>query len=172
MKSRYLYSIGLVLILLVIFSIGFSAVNKVENFTLTDYSGKKHSLTDYKDSKAVVLMFIATRCPVSNAYNGRMASLYSDYKDKNIAFLAINSNNNEDLDEIKKHARDNSLMFPILKDENNKIADNFDAQVTPEIFVIDQKSNILYHGRIDDEIAVHLGHARGADRSLKWNVRH
>ena len=32
----------------------------------------------------------------------------------------------------------------------NKIADLYSAQVTPEVFVLDAKGLILYHGRIDD----------------------
>jgi len=47
-------------------------VTKVENFTLKDYNGKSHSLSDYKKSKAIVIMFISTECAVSNAYNKRM----------------------------------------------------------------------------------------------------
>lgn len=46
----------------------------IKNFTLEDYSDKKHLLADYQDSKAIVVMFIATQCPVSTAYNKRMAS--------------------------------------------------------------------------------------------------
>ena len=41
-------------------------------------------------------------------------------------------------------------MFPILKDENNVIADKLEASVTPEIYVLDTNFNVLYHGSIDD----------------------
>jgi peroxiredoxin len=123
---------------------------KVENFTLEDYNGVKHSLTDYKSSKAIVIMFIATRCPVSNAYNERMVRLYNDYKPKGIAFIAINSNKQENVEEIKKHADEHGFKFTILKDLNNKIADKLEASVTPEIYLLNNKFEILYHGRIDD----------------------
>ncbi len=122
----------------------------VDNFTLKDYSGNEYSLEDFTDSEAIVILFIATRCPVSNAYNQRMASLYEDYSDKPVTFLGINSNKNEDVGEIKKHAKENGLKFIILKDPNNIIADKFDAKFTPEIFVLNSDFNILYHGRIDD----------------------
>lgn len=125
--------------------------SKVENFSLNDYAGKKISLTDFKNSKAIVLMFIATQCPVSNAYNKRYNELYKDYKEKNIAVVAINSNKQESVDEIKNHAKENGFAFPILKDVNNVIADKLDAQRTPEVYVIHPTTlEILYHGRIDD----------------------
>ena len=84
-------------------------IKKVENFTLQDYNGTKHSLTDYKSAKAIVLMFIATQCPVSNAYNDRMVHLYSEYTAKGIAFVGINSNKQETVEEIKKHATEHGF---------------------------------------------------------------
>jgi peroxiredoxin len=124
---------------------------KVEDFKLKDYSGKDHALSDYKNSKAVVLMFIATRCPVSNAYNERMARLNADYREKGVRVIGINSNKQEPAEEVAKHAGENGFGFPVLKDPNNVIADRFGAQVTPEIYVLDGKGVLRYHGYIDDD---------------------
>ncbi len=126
------------------------AVDSVADFTLPDAGGKSHTLSEYSKSKAIVLMFIATQCPVSNAYNERMAQLSNEYRAKGITFLGINSNKQEDVEEIREHALKNEFQFPVLKDWKNIIADKLDAQVTPEIYVLDSKLNILYHGRIDD----------------------
>ena len=72
---------------------------KVDDFTLTDYNGKTYTLSADKDSKAIVIMFISTRCPVSNSYNDRMSALYKDYLPKGVSFIAINSNSQEDIQE-------------------------------------------------------------------------
>lgn len=124
---------------------------KIENFSLNDYNGKQVSLTDFKDAKAIVLMFISTECPVSNAYNERMADLYKDYASKNIALVGINSNKAETPEDIKGHAEEHEFKFPILKDVNNVIADKLGANNTPEIFVVNSSTlDVLYHGRIDN----------------------
>ena len=123
---------------------------KIEDFKLQDSNGKEHSLSDYKDSKAIVVMFIATECPVSNDYNSRMEKIFNEYKEKGIAFLGINSNKAESVERIKEHAAENGLTFTILKDEKNIIADKFDASVTPEVYVLNRSFNVLYHGRIDN----------------------
>lgn len=145
-------SLSLVLSLLV-FLFSTSAARepvKAENFTLPDCNGVKHSLTDYKEAKAIVLMFIATQCPVSNGYNNRMVSLYNDYKDKNVVFIGINSNKQESVEEVKNHAKEHGLEFTILKDDKNVVANKFGATVTPEIYMLNTTLDILYHGRIDD----------------------
>lgn len=124
--------------------------SKTFDFNLKDYKGKSHSLSDYKGSKAVVVIYVATRCPVSNAYNQRMADLYKMFKGKGIAFLGINSNKMESVEEIKEHAQKNGLSFPILKDVDNIVADRYEASVTPEVYVLDKGGKLLYQGRIDD----------------------
>jgi peroxiredoxin len=138
------------IVLFVLQSLNAGTPAKVENFSLKDVDGRTVSLSDFKDAKAIVVMFIATKCPVSNAYNQRMASLYDDYKGKMVAFIGINSNKAEPVDEIRSHAREHGLNFVILKDVNNTIADKLGASVTPETYVLDRNFDVLYHGRIDD----------------------
>ena len=125
---------------------------RAEEFTLADYNGENHSLSDYKDSKAIVMMFISTRCPITNAYNSRMVSVHQDYHSKNITFLGIDANKNEDIAEIKEHSKEENFEFTVLKDVNNVVADKFGATVTPEIYVLNSDFEILYHGRIDDSV--------------------
>lgn len=127
-----------------------NSIKKAENFKLKDYNGKEYQLSDFKDSKAIVIIFIATQCPVSNAYNSRMEKIYEEYKNKGVAFIGINSNKQESVEEVREHAKKNNLNFVILKDVNNVIADKFKASVTPEVFVLNSEFDVLYHGRIDD----------------------
>lgn len=139
-----------VLFLSVIASANYSSIDQIKNFTLPDYNGKDHSLSDYKNSKAIVIMFVATECPVSNAYNSRMEKLFKEYSPKDVAFIGINSNKAESIERMKEHAEANGLTFTILKDKNNVIADEFEASSTPEVYVLNDKYEILYHGRIDN----------------------
>lgn len=120
------------------------------SFTLKDVEGKEYSLNDFLTKKYTVVMFIATQCPISNDYNERMVALYNDYAPKDIAFVGINSNKQESIEEIKEHSTKNGFKFPVLKDWNNVVADAYGAQVTPEVFVLDANATVLYHGRIDD----------------------
>lgn len=124
---------------------------KAPDFKLPVAGGAELSLKDtLAKNKLTVVMFIATQCPVSNAYNARMAQLAKDYSTKGVAFVGVNSNKQEAVDEIVKHAKDNRFAFPIVKDTGNKIADLYGARVTPEIFVIDATGQVRYHGRIDE----------------------
>lgn len=124
---------------------------QVPTFTLKSYDGKEYSLEKImKTNKLAVLMFISTRCPISNSYNEQMVKLYEMYTSKGIAFVGINSNKEETPEEITSHCKEHGFKFIVLKDDQNKIADAYGAQVTPEIYVINPQGTLLYHGRIDD----------------------
>lgn len=122
----------------------------IEDFTLPDLDNKDRSLKSLAGTNGAVLLFIAVQCPVSNAYNERMAKLAEDYKAKGIAIIGINSNVAEDAATVKAHAAEHKLSFPILKDPGNKIADQLGAAVTPEAYFLDANNKLIYHGRIDN----------------------
>lgn len=122
----------------------------IANFTLPDASGTAHSLDSLKGKNGVVLIFVATNCPVSNAYNERMEKLSQDFKARGINVVGINSNATESASDVKDHAGKNKLNFTILKDDGNKVADTLGAMRTPEAFYLDASNKLLYHGRIDN----------------------
>src|SRR5688572_11820660 len=104
------------------------------DFQLTTLDGKSFSLASAaKAHKAVVLMWISTQCPYSNAYNEEMRDMANAYASKGVLFVGINSNKTEDVAKAVAHAKKNGHTFPILKDPSNKVADIYDAQRTPEV---------------------------------------
>src|SRR5687768_13214386 len=133
----------------------------IEDFTLPDAEGKEHSLASLKGKNGSVLIFIATKCPVSNAYNDRMEKLAQDYKARGINVIGINSNAAESADAVKAHSAQNNLTFAVLKDPSNKIADRLGATVTPEAYFLDANNKLVYRGRIDN--AKDVGQVNSSD---------
>ncbi len=127
----------------------FKLGSPVGDFTLNDLKGNQVRFSDLRGDITLV-MFIATQCPVSNAYNERMKALYSDYAPKGVKFVVINANSTEPAAEVQSHAATHGFAFTVYKDPSNVVADKFGAQVTPETFVINKSGIILYHGAIDD----------------------
>jgi peroxiredoxin len=101
-------------------------------------------------SKAVVVVFDATKCPYAIGYKERVATMGKEYAGRGVTFVTINSNKTEPAAEVAEDAKKNGFTFPVLKDEGNKVADLYAAQKTPEIYVLDPKGTLLYRGRIDE----------------------
>jgi peroxiredoxin len=146
---RSLAALGLCLLALPA-SAGEAAIGKkLPDFSLEDPDGRLHGLSEFR-GRVTVFIFVATRCPVSNDYNARMSQLALDYAAKGVAVVGINSNKNEPAAEIKQHALEHKLDFLILKDTENRLADQLGAQRTPEVFLADANGILRYHGRIDN----------------------
>ena len=93
--------------------------------------------TAREGKKATVLIFISTRCPVSNAYNDRMIALADKYGPQGVAVIGIYSNQTEPIAEVASHAQSNKFTFPVLKDSDDSVADAYNARRTPTAYVID-----------------------------------
>ena len=122
----------------------------ISNFTLPDANGTDHSLASLAGKSGTVLIFIATQCPISNAYNERMEKLAQEYKARGINVVGINANSTESVADIRAHAAEKHLTFTILKDNGAKLADALGATRTPEAYFLDANNKLVYHGRIDN----------------------
>ncbi len=120
------------------------------DFTLKNWDGATYTLSDFKNTKAIVIMFWSCECPYVQPYNDRISDFTNEYSKKGITFIAINSNSTETNQDVEAHAKQHNYPFPVLKDVNNVVADSFGATRTPEVFVLDVNRTILYHGRISD----------------------
>jgi peroxiredoxin/mono/diheme cytochrome c family protein len=124
------------------------------SFSLKDVGGREIALADFKDKKAVVLIFTGTECPVNNYYMLRLRQLNEKYAAKGVQFLAINSNPQDTVEKVTEHAKQNGLVFPVLKDTDQKVADLLQAERTPEVVLLNSQRTISYRGRVDDQFGV------------------
>jgi peroxiredoxin len=124
---------------------------KAPEFRLNDSSGNEHGLAAMNDARLVVVLFLGTECPLARLYAPRLNELAAQYADRGVRFLGINSNVQDTPEEIAEYVREHGIKFPVLKDANNVVADQFHAVRTPEVFVLDPSRVIRYHGRIDGQ---------------------
>jgi peroxiredoxin len=166
MRARLALGILAVFLSLLLTTEALSADLHIANFTLKDYQGKDHSLADFAKAKLVVVAFIGADCPLANRYSDRLAELAKEYGPRDVAFLAIDANQQDSLPQLARMARIHRIEFPLLKDPGNAIADRFGAKRTPEIFVLDAKRNVRYQGRVDDQYGIGYMRPAPQDRDL------
>jgi peroxiredoxin len=123
---------------------------RLPSLPLLTLTGEKTDLSRYTGKQGIVVIFVATQCPVSNAYNERMQEFSRAAAARGFAVVGINSNRTEPSDVVVQHSKEHGLTFPILKDEDNRLADALGASFTPETYVFDRQGILRYHGRIDD----------------------
>src|SRR5207253_5072403 len=139
---------------------------KVADFKLRDYRGADKSLSDFAGRKLVVLAFVGTECPLARLYGPRLAILAKQFESRGVAFVGIDSNQQDSISAIDHYATVNGFTFPILKDVGNFVADQLGALRTPEVFVLDEQRVVRYWGRIDDQYGIGFSRPKATSREL------
>lgn len=131
--------------------------HRVPNFTLQNFRGKAHSLDKLSSQQAVVVAFLGVECPLVKLYAPRLEELAKRFGEQGVAFLAIDANCQDSLAEMEHLARTHSIKIPFLKDVGYRVANQFQAERTPEVFVLDRQHVVRYRGRIDDHYGFQSG---------------
>ena len=130
----------------------------VENFTLVDPWGKKHSLHDYK-GKWIVLEWTNKGCPyVKKHYeSNNMQTLQKKYTEKGVVWLSICSSAEGKEGYMTPEAWKEYLekvgakATATLIDADGRVGRKMGAKVTPHMWVLDPKLRKVYEGAIDDK---------------------
>ncbi len=127
---------------------------QVPHFVLPDTAGKATGLFDFlKGDDFAVVVFLGTKCPVGNAYLPILEEVQKEFRDKKVRVVGINAIPGDTADAVKKHITEFKVTFPVLLDPKQSTLALFGAKRTPEVFVLDRRGVVRYHGRVDDRYA-------------------
>ena len=119
-------------------------------FELTDIpTGENVSLEEF-EAEFVLLNFWSVECPWTENYDDYFVELIPQLAEQGIPMIMIMSNRNESDDDILGKVEELGLDVPVLRDENNHVADAYGTLTTPQLFVLDAERVIRYQGAVDD----------------------
>lgn len=124
-------------------------------FRLSSVDGQIYELEDFAKYKALLVVFMCNHCPYVKAIEDRLIALAKRCEQRGIAMIGICSNDPSTYPDDRKEAlferwQKKHYGFPYLLDEDQSVAKAFDAVCTPDIYLFDQKRQLFYHGRLDD----------------------
>jgi peroxiredoxin len=124
------------------------------DFSLPDADGKCVALKDFKDSKALLVIFMCNHCPYVKHVAYTLAKLAAEYQKKGVAVVGINSNDVERYPAdspalMKEEVKRVGYTFPYLMDESQAVAKAYRAACTPDFYVFDKDQQLVYRGRMD-----------------------
>ena len=125
------------------------------DFNLPDIKGDMVSLADFKESPALLVIFMCNHCPFVKHVLHVMVDLIKEYQAKGVAVVGINSNDVVNFPEdspkkMAKIAKKANFTFPYLFDESQAVAKAYRATCTPDFFLFDKERKLVYRGQIDD----------------------
>ena len=89
-------------------------------------------------SRATLVYFWATWCPVCRLEEGTIASIASDHP---VLTVAMQSGTDA---ELMRHQRERGLSLAVLNDATGEQAANWGVRVTPTFFVVDRHGHVRF----------------------------
>jgi len=127
------------------------------SFELPGTDGETHSLDDFADHEAVLVVFTCNHCPYAKAKFDALNALAADYDD--VAVVGINPNDDteypeDSADRMRELVADGTISYDAyLRDETAEVAAAYGAECTPDPFLLsaeDGEFRLRYHGRLDE----------------------
>ena len=128
------------------------------SFSLTNFNsvvkGRTVSLLNFEEYFALLVVFMCNHCPYVVHIRDSFLSFVSEYHEKGLGVVAINSNDVESYpddspEQMTEDAVKYSYQFPYLFDESQEVAKAFRAACTPDFFLYDKKRTLVYRGQYD-----------------------
>ena len=126
------------------------------SFNLEDVvSGTTVTLTNFKNKKGLLVMFICQHCPFVMHVEDELGKIGQDYVPQEIGVLAISANSiktppQDDPDNMRQQAKRANFNFPYALDATQEVAKSDPAACTPDFFLFDSELKLAYRGQLDD----------------------
>ena len=129
---------------------------KMPNFNLLGIDEKIYTNEMFNGKQGSLVMFICNHCPFVKHVNDEIVKLTNEIMEKNIAVIGINSNDSsqekyaeDSIEKMREYATNLGYNFPYVVDEDQSAAKNFTALCTPDFFLFDSESTLVYRGQLD-----------------------
>ena len=137
----------LLIIILIIVTIGLSGClsqffppKTDKDFTLQDLNGNSFTLSNNL-GKPILLCFFLSTCPHCANEVSHLNAVYNKYKDSNnLLVIGIGIGTFEKINEF---AQTNTIQYPVLVDQNQKVADLYNVSAVPHNVFIDRRGKIV-----------------------------
>lgn len=124
------------------------------DFSLPDTDGETISLSDFRDNKALLVIFMCNHCPYVKHVAEQLKLLTDEYMQHGVGIVAINSNDiekypDDNLEAMTQEKADRGYAFPYALDEDQSVAIAYGAACTPDFFLFGADHKLTYRGQLD-----------------------
>ena len=127
-------------------------IRRAPDFTLPVLGGGRFTLSEQR-GKIVVVNFWSAECPWSRRADVVLVYRHVTWSQKGVQIVGIASNANEPEEELRYEAENRHMKYPILLDLDQRVANLYKAETTPQFYILDRQGVLRYTGALDDATA-------------------
>ncbi|MCG8404850.1 MAG: redoxin domain-containing protein [Phycisphaerales bacterium] len=114
---------------------------RAPNFKLPSVDGSTVSLEDYKDRKAILLVFWATWCGPCKEEMPTLRKLHDEFAKKGLAVIGVSTDKSMPI--VKWFFKQQPRPYTILHDTKGDVRDLYFVQGIPQTFLIDRSGTVV-----------------------------
>jgi peroxiredoxin len=124
------------------------------DFALRDTDGTIVRRDDFRDAKALLVVFMCNHCPYVKHVAPELQKLAVEYQQRGVAVVGISSNDveahpDDSPEKMAEEKASRGYTFPYLYDADQSVAKAYHAACTPDFYVFDSKLQLAYRGQMD-----------------------
>jgi len=124
-----------------------------KNLEVVDLAGRSVDPFAASGAKAMVFIFVATECPISNRYAPEIRKLDEKFARSGVRLWLVYTDPETSPAMIREHLKAYNLPSQALRDPKHDLVRLSHVHVTPEVAVFVPGPRLSYNGRIDDRYA-------------------
>ena len=136
-------------------SVNINPGTSMPDFSLSTPDGTAYSTSSAMGEKGLLVAFTCNHCPYAIAIWPRLIACATWAESQGIHTVAINPNIHpsypeDDPTHMLQRIEEWGIPFPYLIDQEQEVAAAYQAQCTPDLYLLDANQCMFYHGRLDD----------------------
>ncbi|MEE8161651.1 MAG: thioredoxin family protein [Acidobacteriota bacterium] len=128
---------------------------KAPDFELSATDGKTYRLSDFDESKVLVIFFTCNHCPYVTGSDEVTRQTVEQFAAQGVRFVGINSNSantyaEDSFEQMVERMKTHHFPWLYLYDQSQEVARLYGALRTPHFYVFDADRKLVYTGRAVD----------------------
>ncbi len=129
--------------------------SQLPSFSLPSVNGELIGDEYLRTGRISLVVFSCNHCPYVKGSEKFLIDLVKKYEPLGLRTIAINSNDaqsypEDSFEKMREKSKAMQLPYSYLHDESQAVAKLFDAACTPECYLFDINSSLIFHGTIID----------------------
>lgn len=113
---------------------------------LQTLDGHQMELSNFDEREGTVLLFMSSRCLVTEEGIEEINRIHERFRHQSVLFVGVCSDDRESSEEVLSFCHRRGVRFPVYRDPNGALAKQFGVRCTPEGFLLDSESALVYRG--------------------------
>jgi cytochrome c biogenesis protein CcmG, thiol:disulfide interchange protein DsbE len=106
--------------------------------------GQTVASSEFKGKKKLVVSFWASWCGPCRMELPELKAFYEKYHQADSNFEIVAVSTDDDRYQAEKYAKEAGLPFPVVWDESGKIAEDYQVEAIPVLYVVDENGKAVY----------------------------